>query len=522
MVASIPRWSGAPLGLMGTIAMIGCGFERGAAVADNPPPSGCDDPCDLRMRAYIKASNTGAGDQFGFSSALSDDGSTLVVGATGEASTATGIGGDQDDNAAPFAGAVYVYTRSGTSWGPPVYIKASNTRAGDEFGMSVALSTDGSTLAVGAPFEASGAAGIGGNQADSSAPSAGAVYLFTRRGTTWAQEAYIKASNPDTEDLFGISVALSANGSTLAVGAFFEASAATGIGGDQADNAAAFAGAAYVFTRGGTTWRQEAYIKASNTGAGDEFGASVALSGDGSSLAVGAPLEASAATGIDGNQADDSALNAGAVYVFSRSDTTWRQEAYVKAAQTSNNAQFGYRVALSADAATLAVGAPVEASAATGIDGNQADHSMPGAGAVYLFSRNATWHQEAYLKASNTGANDQFGFSVALSADGSTLAVGANGEASAAIGIDGNQADHSTPFAGAIYTFTRTDTAWNQQAYLKASNTNAADFFGSSVALSASGVLAVGAYREASAATGVGGDQANNSASFAGAVYVFR
>ena len=341
MVASIPRWSGAPLGLMGTIAMIGCGFERGAAVADNPPPSGCDDPCDLRMRAYIKASNTGAGDQFGFSSALSDDGSTLVVGATGEASTATGIGGDQDDNAAPFAGAVYVYTRSGTSWGPPVYIKASNTRAGDEFGMSVALSTDGSTLAVGAPFEASGAAGIGGNQADSSAPSAGAVYLFTRRGTTWAQEAYIKASNPDTEDLFGISVALSANGSTLAVGAFFEASAATGIGGDQADNAAAFAGAAYVFTRGGTTWRQEAYIKASNTGAGDEFGASVALSGDGSSLAVGAPLEASAATGIDGNQADDSALNAGAVYVFSRSDTTWRQEAYVKAAQTSNNAQFG-------------------------------------------------------------------------------------------------------------------------------------------------------------------------------------
>src|SRR5262245_24489491 len=112
----------------------------------------------------------------------------------------------------------------------PAYVKASNTGAGDQFGSSVALSADGSTLAVGAWLEDSVAAGIGGNQADNSAPAAGAVYLFTRSGTTWSQQAYVKASNTGANDWFGSSVALSADGSTLAVGASREDSAATGIG----------------------------------------------------------------------------------------------------------------------------------------------------------------------------------------------------------------------------------------------------------------------------------------------------
>ena len=140
--------------------------------------------------------------------------------------------------------------------------------------------------------------------------------MFTRSGTTWSQQAYVKASNADTGDLFGTSVAFSADGSTLAIGAGFEASAATGIGGNQADNSADNAGAAYVFTRGGTTSRQQAYVKAFNTDAGDEFGYSVALSADSSTLAVGAYLEASAATGIGGNQANNYAASAGAVYVY--------------------------------------------------------------------------------------------------------------------------------------------------------------------------------------------------------------
>jgi cysteine-rich repeat protein len=405
-----------------------------------------------------------------------------------------------------------------------IYLKASNTEADDQFGVSVALSADGSTLAVGGFLEDGGATGIDGKQSDNSMLDAGAVYVFIRSGTTWIQQAYLKASNPGERDQFGRSVALSADGSTLAVGAFSEDSGATGIDGDPADNSAVNAGAVYVFTRSGTTWRQEAYVKASNTDANDDFGVSVALSADGSTLAVGANAEDSAATGIGGSQADNSAGNAGAVYVFTRSGTTWSQQAYVKASNTDAFDQFGQSVALSSDGSTLAVGAFLEDSAATGIGGDQVDNSLANAGAVYVFTRSGTtWSQEAYVKASNTGGGDAFGQSVALSADGSTLAVGALSEDSAATGIGGDQADNSAGGAGAVYVFTRNGTTWSQGAYVKASNTGANDQFGGSVALSADGTtLVVGALREDSAATGTGGDQADNSSSSSGSVYVFH
>jgi len=160
---------------------------------------------------------------------------------------ATGIGGNQADNFAVDAGAVYMYTRNATRWSQQAYIKAPNTGAGDDFGYSVALSADGATLAVGAYGEASAATGISGNQADNSAVSSGAVYMYTRSGTMWSQQAYVKPSNTDASDHFGFSVALSADGAPLAVGAWGEASAATGIGGNQADNSAQYAGAVYVY-----------------------------------------------------------------------------------------------------------------------------------------------------------------------------------------------------------------------------------------------------------------------------------
>jgi trimeric autotransporter adhesin len=144
---------------------------------------------------YVKASNTGANDRFGNSVALSADGNTLAVGAYGEDSSATGIGGDQTNNSASSSGAVYVFARSGSTWSQQAYVKASNTGAGDCFGSSVALSADGDTLAVGAYNEASSATGIGGVQTNNSAPSSGAVYVFTRSGSTWSQQAYVKASN---------------------------------------------------------------------------------------------------------------------------------------------------------------------------------------------------------------------------------------------------------------------------------------------------------------------------------------
>jgi cysteine-rich repeat protein len=483
---------------------------------------GCDSDCTLELGTYLKASNAGAGRMFGNSIAVSADGNTLAVGSAYEPSGATGVGGDQTDSSAPNAGAVYVFTRSGATWIQQAYLKASNTDAGDGFGSSVALSADGSTLAVGAASEASAATGVGGDQADDSAPSAGAVYVFTRSGATWIQQAYLKASNTDAGDAFGLSVALSSDGATLAVGTLFESSAATGVGGDQADDSAILAGAVYVFARSGAMWSQQAYLKASNTEAEDYFGISVALSGDGSLLAVGAHGEDSAATGIDGDQQDNSLQVSGAVYVFGRTGAIWSQRAYVKASNTGQPDGFGMSVALSVDGSTLAVGAPFEQSAATGVGGNGADNTAVMSGAVYVFARSgASWSPQAYVKASNTDERDQFGTAVALSADGSTLMVGAPAEDSAAVGTGGDQADDSKDDAGAVYVLARSGTTWAQQAYLKAFNTDEDDHFGGAVALSADGsTWAVSAFNEDSAATGIEGDQSSNAAPDAGAVYV--
>jgi len=471
---------------------------------------------------YVKASNTNASDLFG-GLAASADGSTLAVGAYPEASNATGIDGNQADNSAIASGAVYIFTRSGSSWSQQAYIKASNSGAGDQFGYSIALSFDGSTLAVGAQTEDSNAIGIGGDEANNSGTDSGAVYVFTRAGSSWSQQAYVKASNTDRNDRFGYSVDLSSDGSTLAVSALYEASSATSIGGSQADNSAAFSGAVYIFNRAVTTWSQQAYVKASNTNSDDLFGHSVSLSSDGATLAVGARDEDSNAAGVDGNQTDNSAANAGAVYVFTRAGPFWSQQVYIKASNSQMGDRFGYSLALSSDGATLAVSAPSEASNATGIGGAQSDNSAPDAGAVYVFTRaGSTWSQEAYLKASNTDAGDFFGPPLSLSSDGSTLAVGANREGSNATGIAGDQTDNSAANAGAVYLFTRSASAWSQQAYIKASNTDASDYFGISLALTSDGsTLAVGAIFEASNATGVGGDQADNSAASAGAVYIY-
>lgn len=218
-------------------------------------------------------------------------------------------------NAAGNSGAAYVFTRTSGSWNQQAYLKASNAQSGDEFGSSVALSSD--TLVVGASLEDSVASGVNGDQTNNSASGSGAAYVFTRSGTTWSQQAYLKASNPEVADNFGASVALSSD--TVVIGAFNEDSNASGANGDQTNNSAGGSGAAYIFTRSGTTWSQQAYLKASNTETGDQFGNSVAVSGG--QLAVGANAEGGALTGIttgSPNEADtgNGAAISGAVYLF--------------------------------------------------------------------------------------------------------------------------------------------------------------------------------------------------------------
>jgi hypothetical protein len=482
---------------------------------------------------YFKASNTDAEDELGFSVALSEDGSTLVVGAPKEDSSATGVGGNEADDSMLDSGAVHVFVRDGMGqWSQQAYVKASNPGVEDYFGWSVALSGDGNTLVVGAPQEDSNATGIDGDQLDDAVSSAGAVYVFVRDGMgQWSQQAYVKASNAQAADQFGISVASSSDGDTLAVGAPGEASSATGIDGNQADDSASGSGAVYVFVRDGVDqWSQQAYVKASNAGAADQFGTSVASSNDGDTLAIGAWGEASSATGIDGDQADDSAGLSGAAYVFVRDGMDhWSQQAYVKASNTEGEDEFGASIVLSGDGDTLAVGATGEDSKSLGINGDQGDRDPDyySTGAAYVFVRDGggQWSQQAYVKASNTGRRDRFGASLDLSNDGDLFVVGAWREEGNAVGVGGNEQNDTAPGAGAVYVFARDGLdEWSQQAYVKASNNTDpwGIYFGISSALSGDGnTLAVGAHEEMSNATGIGGDQADASANDAGAVYVY-
>jgi hypothetical protein len=453
---------------------------------------------------YVKASNTDTYDYFGQSVALSADGSTLAVGAY---SAGTG-------------GAVYVFSNSGGSWVQTGHCTASNAESIDAFGWSVALSPNGGTLAVGAIREDSDATGVNGSGTDPSASyDSGAVYIFSNNGVSWVQTDYIKALNTDTGDYFGTSVALSTDGGShliLAVGAEHE------------DTTAADSGAVYLFSNSTGSWEQEALIKASNPGGGDYFGSSVVLSQNGTTLVVGAFQEDSNVTGTSGvgNEGDDPATaDSGAVYVFSNSGGSWPQQAYIKASNTGAGDWFGLRIALSQDGNVLAVGAPYEDSNVTGVGvGDEGDDlATANSGAVYLFGYDSGsgWAQTDYIKASNTGLNDKFGIAVSLSTDGSLLAVGANTESGSATGINGADNDLANQ-SGAAYLLSKSTGSWVQQAYIKAINAGELDRFGGSVALSADGnVMAVGANNEDGSATGIGGDSSKTTTSDSGAVYLY-
>ena len=465
----------------------------------------CFDP----QAAYLKASNTGVDDRFGHS--LSVSGDTLAVGAIFESSNEIGTSGTGANDNAVNSGAVYVFVRQAGKWKEEAYLKASNTAADDYFGYDVSLSGD--SLAVSARGEDSGEKGVSGSGVDNSAESAGAVYIFKRTSGTWLEQAYLKASNPRAYDYFGTSIGLS--GDTLAVGASGEDSDEKGTLGKGLNDNATSAGAVYIFERSASGWSQEAYLKASNTGAFDYFGNSVSLSEN--TLAVGAYGEASDEQGVRGSGGNDDATNAGAVYVFTHDAGQWSQEAYLKASNAQTDDWFGYAVSVSGD--TLAVGAHQEDSNEKGVVGVGDNDDAEDAGAVYVFRRSAgSWTEEAYLKASNTGVLDHFGWNLSISGD--SLAVGANWEASNEKGTQGVGDNDDAMRAGAVYLFRRHHGGWQEEAYLKATNTGIDDEFGYALSL-AGDTLAVGAVLESSNEKGTTGTGANDDAESSGAAYVW-
>ena len=295
---------------------------------------------------------------------------------------------------------------------------------------------------------------IGAPNQSGIAKGSGAIYIFTRYNGIWTEQAILKASNAAAGDFFGFSIAL--NGNTLAVGAYSQ------------DDIAPNSGAVYIFTRKQGTWSEQVILKASNAASGDLFGNSVALNGN--TLAVGAHLQ------------NDTSEDSGAVYIFTRKKGRWTEQAMLKTNNAAAGDRFGFRVALHGN--RLAVGAPFQSDIAKD------------SGAVYLFHRHkGTWTEQAMLKASNAAASDHFGISIGL--DGNRLAIGAFWQ------------DDIAPNSGAAYVFTYHKGVWQEQAFIKASNAAANDGFGFSVDIKGN-TLAVGAHSQ--------DDLAGNS----GAIYLFN
>jgi hypothetical protein len=373
------------------------------------------------LQSKLTATDAAAGDQFGISVSIS--GETVIVGA------------HQDDDGGGNSGSAYVFTRSGSIWNQQAKLIASDDAAGDQFGVSVSLS--GETVVIGA------------NQDDS---SRGSIYVFTRSGGSWNQQQKLIASDAAAGDQLGFSVSVS--GDTVVAGAY------------QDDSSR---GSVYVFTRSGSTWTQQRKLTASDAASGDWFGYSVAVSGD--TVIVGAPRD------------DDGGNATGSTYVFTRGGSTWSQQQKLTAADRAEADQFGSSVSVSGD--TLIVGAYAN------------DESGESSGSVYVFARSGSiWNQQAKLTASDAAANDQFGWSVAVSGD--TAVVGAYQDDNASGGSD----------SGSAYVFTRSGSTWSQQAKLTASDAAASDVFGWSVSVSGD-TVAVGAY---------GDDDGGNDS---GSAYVF-
>lgn len=463
----------------------------------------------------LKAANSEANDNFGYSLAISGDGNTLAVGARNEDSTPQGVSSDPSSNFGSNSGAVYVFTSNDGVWRQTGFVKAETGTTIDQFGTDVSLNADGTVLAVGAHTEDGGLVSGLPDPTNNDVTDSGAAYVFRLLDDVWTQEAYLKAQQPGTNDRFGVSLALNKTGDRLVVGAF-KGDSIDAEGVTRVDT-----GFAEVFHLDGGAWTRDGVLSAKIADEHDFFGTQVAMSASGNVIAVSANGEDSNAVVINGDADNNDAENSGAAYVFRRVSGSWMQEAYVKAGRVGAGDAFGYAVDIDGTGDHLAIGAFNEDS------GTQAgeDDLLQDSGAVYLFEHDGgQWSQVAFLKAPVPDAGDTFGFTIALSGDAETLVVGAIVEDSAARGHAGNMNDNSMNQAGAAYLYRRNTAGdWRFVSYLKALNTGQGDFFTASMAVSGDGSrLAVGAHFEDSSLDVDGGllpedDNADNS----GAVYVY-
>ncbi len=424
---------------------------------------------------YFKAPVNWIYSSFGSAMALSTDGRTMALSRYA-------------DGAASHV--VVIFVRTDEGWVMQRALQPSPVEQFDGFGVSIALSGDGNTLAVGASLV---------NVSDTFRNS-GAVHVFTRNAGQWTQQARLTANVPIARSYFGSTIGLSKDGNSLAVGAF---------GGELASD---HKGSAYIFRRTGNAWAQTTQLVSPTPSAGlyDEFGSGIAISGDGQTVGVSATRE----------QVDTAAAGQVHVFAVNPDNHQWVHQASVHSSTPFQFGDFGTQLSLSEDGSCMVVGAHSEYSTATATRSAQ-----PNAGSVHVFARTGqTWSHQARLEAPNADGGDLFGMALSLSDDGTKLVVGAPYEDGTAAGVSvptDNSITQRTA-SGAAYVFVRKGGTWGLRNYLKATNPDPNDIFGKALGLSGDGLtLAVGAPEERSNATGINGDQANNSTTSAGAVYLY-
>lgn len=375
---------------------------------------------------------------FGYNVSISGDGNTALIGAITD-----------DLN----FGSAYIYVKDGNSWVQQTKFSPPDRIANGRFGWYVDLSFDGNTAVVAARND------------DDNGNFSGSVYIFTRFETSWTQQQKITPTDGAMNKLFGSSVAISDDGNTLVVGS-------------QSDNAGGTnSGAAYIFVRSGSSWSQQRKLTASDPAAGDNFGISVSISGDGNLVVVGSRND------------DDTFADSGSAYVFIRSGIVWSQQQKLTASDPVASKYFGISVSISGDKNTILIGAFGD------------PYGGANTGSAYIFNWNgSSWIEQIKLIASDGAASDTFGSSVHLAFDGNTAIIGSQS--------DDTESGINT---GSAYIFIRNGIEWVEKRKITAFDASENDYYGYSVHLSSDGNTAI-----------VGAYNANDGANHTGSAYIYE
>lgn len=423
-----------------------------------------------RYAGRFKAALPQPGAGFGEAVSLSRDARVLAITALYESVAVPGAR----------EGAVHLYERVAPGqWMARGQVTAPNPDHADQFGAALALSGDGQVLVVGAPNE--DALGSGDAGLNDLASNAGAAYVYRRSGDHWVFNAYLKGSEVGDGARFGSSLDISDDAGRIAVGA-------------PRDSGSGFSdGAVYEFVDNQGSWTQTGIFRDGNSTADENFGAHLALNGDGSLLAIGSPLNASSGFGVQATPIDDaSAPESGAVHLYRRSGTAWGYEAFIKPPVDLGTGQFGHRVDVDADGVNLIVSAH-QADLDPQDQLSSTDTTHWNSGRVLVLSRtNGNWAHEAMLRQPHPRSEDRFGWVARLSGDGQTVVVGTYNQDTQGSGLGADESVADRDDFGAAYVFQREAGGWGVPTVLKPSDRGDAQassglWFGRAVAIGGNG-----------------------------------